>query len=361
MEGQKKDFRKELMENANRICRPGFGILAADESTGTIGKRFDSIKLENTEENRRKYRELLFTAPGVENYISGVILYEETVKQSTKDGQNFMELLKSKGIIPGIKLDKGTANLPGTKDETATLGLDDLAKRCKEFYDKGCRFAKWRAVLKIEDGCPTQQAIQENAWGLARYAAICQENGLVPIVEPEILADGSHSIDKCLVVSQKVFACVFKALQDNNVFFEGMLLKPNMVSPGSSDPNRANVSAQEIAEKTILALSRTVVPAVPGIMFLSGGQSEEEATQNLDEMNKSPLKRPWALSFSYGRALQHSCIKTWAGKDENFSAAQQTLITRAKANSEAQLGKYRPAQGGNTGASESLFVKDYKY
>jgi len=349
------------METANRICRPGFGILAADESTGTIGKRFDSIKLENTEENRRKYRELLFTAPGVENYISGVILYEETVKQSTKEGKAFMDLLKEKGIIPGIKVDKGTAVLPGTRDETATLGLDDLAKRCKEFYDKGCRFAKWRAVIKIDGDCPTAQAIQENAWGLARYAAICQENGLVPIVEPEILADGAHSIDRTLVVSQKVFAAVFQALHDNNIFFEGMLLKPNMVTPGSNDPNRPNVSAREIAEKTILALSRTVVPAVPGIVFLSGGQSEEEATQNLDEMNKSTMKKPWSLSFSYGRALQHSCIKAWAGKDENFVTAQNVLIVRAKANSEATLGKYRPSEGGNTGASESLFVKDYKY
>jgi len=236
-----------------------------------------------------------------------------------------------------------------------------LAKRCKEFYDKGCRFAKWRAVLKIEDGCPTPQAMQENAWGLARYAAICQENGLVPIVEPEIVPDGSHSIDKCLLVTQKVLAVVFKALHDNNIFFEGMLLKPNMVTPGSVDPNRANVSAQEIAEKTILSLSRTVVPAVPGIMFLSGGQSEEEASHNLDEMNKSSLKKPWSLSFSYGRALQHSCIKTWAGKEENFVAAQNVLITRAKANSEASLGKYRPSEGKSSGASESLFVKDYKY
>jgi fructose-bisphosphate aldolase class I len=360
MEG-KKDYRKELMENASRIARPGFGILAADESTGTIGKRFDNIKLENTEENRRKYRELLFTTPGIENYISGVILYEETVKQSTKEGKLFLDLLKEKGILPGIKVDKGTAVLPGTNDETATLGLDDLAKRAKEFYDKGIRFAKWRAVLKIDGDAPTPQAIQENAWGLARYAAICQENGLVPIVEPEILADGAHSIDKSLVISQKVFAAVFKALHDNNIFFEGILLKPNMVTPGSSDPNRASVSAREIAEKTILALSRTVPPAVPGITFLSGGQSEEEATLNLDEMNKSSLKKPWALTFSYGRALQHSTIKTWAGKDENFLAAQNVLITRAKANSEASLGKYRPSEGSGTGASESLFVKDYKY
>jgi len=204
--------------------------------------------------------------------------------------------------------------------------------------------------------------MQENAWGLARYAAICQENGLVPIVEPEILSDGSHSIDKCLHITTKVLAVVFKALHDNNIFFEGMLLKPNMVTPGSSDPNRASISPREIAEKTVLALTRTVVPAVPGIMFLSGGQSEEDATLNLDEMNKTTLKRPWSLSFSFGRALQHSCIKAWGGKDENFVTAQQTLLARAKANSEANLGKYKPSDDSKVaGAQESLFVKDYKY
>jgi fructose-bisphosphate aldolase class I len=358
---EKKDFRAELKENAEKISRRGFGILAADESTGTIGKRFDAIKLENNEENRRAYRELLFTTPGFEKYISGVILFEETTKQSTKDGKKFMDLLKELGVLPGIKVDKGTAIIPGTNDETATLGLDDLAKRAKEFYDIGCRFAKWRAVLKISaDGCPSDVAIQENAWGLARYAAICQANGLVPIVVPEVLNDGDHDIDTCLRASQKVFAAVVKALHDNHVCFEGMLLKPNMITPGSTNANRKNVSPQEIAEKTILALSRTLPAAVPGFMFLSGGQSEEEATLNLNAMNVTPNRVvPWSLSFSYGRALQHSCIKTWNGKPENVKAAQDVLTHRASSNSAAQLGKYQGGEGG--AASESLHVKNYTY
>jgi fructose-bisphosphate aldolase class I len=353
----KQDFRKELLETANALCRPGHGILAADESTGTIGKRFDSIKLENNEENRRRYREILFTTPDFEKYISGVILYEETVKQSTNDGKNFVELLKSKGVISGIKLDKGTQNLPGTDGETATMGLDDLAKRSKEFYERGCRFTKWRAVIKISKGCPTQQAIEENAWGLARYAAICQENGLCPIVEPEVLADGDHDIETCMKVSQKVYAAVVKALHTNNVFFEGMLLKPNMITPGTSCEKKSN--PKEIAERTIITLLRTLPAAVPGVMFLSGGQSEEDASLNLNAMNQSNLKRPWALSFSYGRALQHSVIKTWAGKEENVEKAQEALIVRAKANSEAQLGKYQGSADKN--ANESLFVSNYVY
>lgn len=361
MEG-KKDFRKELMETANKIARPGFGILAADESTGTIGKRFESIKIENSEENARRYRELLFTSDDLEKYISGVILFEGTTKQATKDGKNFVDLLRSRGIIAGIKVDKGTAQIPGAKEgETATLGLDDLAKRAKAFYDIGCRFAKWRAVLKIDNktGCPSDLAIQENAWGLARYASICQDNGLVPIVEPEILCDGEHDIDTCLRVFQKVNAAVFKALADNNIFFEGILLKPNMVTPGTNDANKSKVSNQEIAQKTVAALSRTVVPAVPGIVFLSGGQSEEEATLNLNEMNKLDRVRPWILSFSYGRALQHTCIKTWGGSDDNIKKAQEALITRAKANSEATLGKYKGSN--DAAASESLHVKNYVY
>ena len=317
---QKKDFRAELKENAEKIARRGFGILAADESTGTIGKRFDAIKLENNEENRRAYRELLFTTPEFEKYISGVILFEETCTQSTKSGKKFLDLLKELDVLPGIKVDKGTAIIPGTNDETATLGLDDLAKRAKEFYDMGCRFAKWRAVLKITaDGCPSDLAIQENAWGLARYAAICQANGLVPIVEPEVLNDGDHDIDTCLKASQKVYASVVKALHDNNIYFEGMLLKPNMITPGATNKNRANVTPQEIAHKTVVALSRTLPAAVPGVNFLSGGQSEEDATLNLNAMNQlKDLKTPWTLSFSYGRALQHSCIKAWNGKFMNI-------------------------------------------
>jgi len=355
---EKTDYRKELMETANKIARPGYGILAADESTGTIGKRFESIGLENNSENARRYRELLFTAPELDKYISGVILFDETTKQSTKDGKNFVKLLTERGIVPGIKVDKGVAQIPGALEgETATLGLDDLAKRAKAYYDAGIRFAKWRAVLKIGGGSPTDLAIQENAWGLARYAGICQENGLVPIVEPEILADGDHSIDVALKVFQKVNAAVIKALHDNNIFFEGILLKPNMVTPGTS--SSAKVSAHEIARRTVVGLLRTLPAAVPGVMFLSGGQSEEDASLNLNEMNKLEIRRPWVLSFSYGRALQHSTIRAWAGKDENLEKAQETLIARAKANSEATLGKYQGSKDASAG--ESLHVKDYVY
>jgi len=355
---EKADYRKELLETANRIARPGYGILAADESTGTLGKRFESIGLENSSENARRYRELLLTTPDIEKYISGVIFFDETTKQGTKDGKNFVKLLVEKGIVPGIKVDKGVAQIPGALEgETATLGLDDLAKRTKAYYEQGIRFAKWRAVLKIGDGAPTELAIQENAWGLARYASICQENGLVPIVEPEILSDGDHNIDTALKVFQRVNAAVVKALHDNNIFFEGILLKPNMVTPGTS--SSAKVSAIEIAQRTVVGLSRTLPSAVPGVMFLSGGQSEEEASLNLNEMNRLEIKRPWVLSFSYGRALQHSCIRTWAGKDENHAKAQEVFITRAKANSEATLGKYQGSK--DASASESLHVKNYTY
>jgi len=356
----KVDYRQELAETARKICTPGKGILAADESTGTIAKRFESINTENTEENRRKYRELLFTAEGIENYISGVILFEETCTHATRDGKNLVQLLREKGIVPGIKVDKGLQDIPGTKGESSTKGLDTLAAFAKKHYDLGCRFAKWRAVLKIEEGCPSELAIQENAWGLARYAAICQENGLVPIVEPEILTDGTHSIETCQKVTERVLSAVFRALQQNNIFFEGCLLKPNMVTPGAKSPEKDQITAQEIATRTVVALSRTVVPALVGVMFLSGGQSEEEASVQLNAMNRlENIRRPWALSFSYGRALQHSCLKKWQGKDENWKAAQDALLVRAKANSEAQLGKYVGSQ--DQGSKESLYVANYKY
>eukprot|EP00331_Platyophrya_macrostoma_P021250 CAMPEP_0176445042 /NCGR_PEP_ID=MMETSP0127-20121128/23446_1 /TAXON_ID=938130 /ORGANISM="Platyophrya macrostoma, Strain WH" /LENGTH=357 /DNA_ID=CAMNT_0017830713 /DNA_START=2609 /DNA_END=3682 /DNA_ORIENTATION=+ len=355
---EKADYRKELMETANKIARPGYGILAADESTGTLGKRFEAIGLENNSENARRYRELLFTTPDIEKYISGVIMFDETTKQATKDGVSFVKLLADKGIVPGVKVDKGTAQIPGAMDgETATLGLDDLAKRAKTYYDAGIRFAKWRAVIKIGDGAPTELAIKENAWGLARYAAICQDNGLVPIVEPEILADGNHSIDCALKVFQRVNAAVVKALHDNNIFMEGILLKPNMVTPGTNHGTKA--SNVEIAQRTVVALSRTIPAAIPGIMFLSGGQSEEDASLNLNEMNKLEFKKPWVLSFSFARALQHTCLRTWGGKDENIEKAQSALITRAKANSEATLGKYQGSK--DVSASESLYVKNYTY
>lgn len=355
-----KDYRKELQETANRLCRPGVGLLAADESTGTLGKKFVTINVENVEPNRQRYRELLFTTPSLEKFISGVILFDETARQSTKDGKKFITLLQERGIIPGIKVDKGMIPIPGTNDESATIGLEDLAKRCQEYYGMGIRFAKWRAVLKIGGGCPSDLAIQENVWGLARYAAICQANGLVPIVEPEILSDGPHSIEVSQKVLEKVWYAQIKALQENNVFFEGILLKPSMATPGSTNPDAKKVGAAEIAWRTVLALSRTIPPAIPGIMFLSGGQSEEEASLNLNEMNKiKEIKRPWSLTFSYGRALQNTCVKTWAGKDENLVAAQEALVKRATAHHEAQLGQYAGSKDG--AGSESLFVADYKY
>lgn len=357
---QATDFRKELQETANYLCRPGFGLLAADESTGTLGKKFTPLNVENVEPNRQRYRQLLFTTEGLEKFISGVILFDETARQSTQCGKKFVDLLKSKGIVPGIKVDKGMIPLPNTNDESATIGLEDLAKRCQEYYQMGIRFAKWRAVLKIGNNCPSDLAIQENVWGLARYAAICQANGLVPIVEPEILSDGPHTIEVSQKVLEKVWSAQIKALTENNVFFEGILLKPSMATPGSTNPDAKKVSSAEIAWRTVLALSRTIPPAIPGIMFLSGGQSEEEASLNLNEMNKiTGIKRPWSLSFSYGRALQNTCVKTWTGKDENLAKAQEALIKRAQSHSEATFGKFAGSKDG--AGQESLFVADYKY
>ncbi|VFQ88048.1 unnamed protein product [Cuscuta campestris] len=352
-------FADELIANAAYIVTPGKGILAADESTGTIGKRLSSINVENVEENRRALRELLFTTPGAFDYISGVILFEETLYQKASSGIPFVELMKKGGVLPGIKVDKGTVELAGTNGETTTQGLDGLAERCKKYYEAGARFAKWRAVLKIGDTEPSQLAINENANGLARYAIICQQNGLVPIVEPEILVDGAHDINKCADVTERVLAACFKALNDHHVLLEGILLKPNMVTPGFDS---AKVSPEVVAEYTVRALQRTVPAACPGVMFLSGGQSEHEATLNLNAMNKlKETKKPWSLSFSFGRALQQSTLKAWAGKEENVKKAQEVFLTRCKANSEATLGTYSSSANLGYGASESLHVKDYKY
>jgi len=354
-------YEQELRETANFIVTRGKGILAADESTGTIGKRFEAIKLENNENNRRDYRELLFRAEGWGNYISGVILYEETLNQKAADGTPLIDLIRAAGVIAGIKVDKGLAIIPGTDEETLTQGIDGLGARCADYYKKGVRFAKWRAVLKIGNGCPSENAIIENARGLAMYGAICQQNGLVPIIEPEVLMDGEHSIEVCGLVGQRVWEATIKALQEQNVLLEGILLKPSMITPGS-EWKGTPASHEQIAAATIRVLQRTIPPAVPGVTFLSGGQSEEEATLNLNAMNvlASKTKAPWALSFSYGRALQASTIKAWAGKPENVKLAQQTFLVRAKANSEAQFGRY-VASHASAAASESLFVKDYKY
>jgi len=353
-----QNIAKELVENAQKICAPGKGILAADESTGTIKKRFDSSGIENSEANRAAYRSLLFTTKDIGQYISGAILYEETLFQKNAEGVPMTQLLKNAGILPGIKVDMGIVPLPQSNEETSTQGLDGLAQRCKNYYEAGARFAKWRAVLKIGDGMPSALSISETAHTLARYAAICQENRLVPIVEPEILSDGDHDIVRCAYETEKVLTAVFRALNEHHILLEGCLLKPNMVTPGAECKKRSNPS--EIAFYTVRTLQRTVPPALVGVTFLSGGQSEEEASINLNAMNVLPKeRRPWALTFSYGRALQATCIKTWAGKPENVKAAQDTLTVRAKANSEASLGKYAGSKDG--AGTETLFVKGYVY
>ncbi|KAI3746334.1 hypothetical protein L6452_08762 [Arctium lappa] len=354
----KGKYADELIANATYIGTPGKGILAADESTGTIGKRLSSINVENTESNRRALRELLFCTPGAMQYLSGVILFEETLYQKTAAGKLFVDVMKEAKVLPGIKVDKGTVELPGTNGETTTQGLDGLGARCAQYYSAGARFAKWRAVLKIGPNEPSQLAINENAYGLARYAMICQENGLVPIVEPEILVDGPHDINKCADVTERVLAACYKALNDHHVLLEGTLLKPNMVTPGSDSKK---VAPEVVAEYTVRALQRTMPSAVPAVVFLSGGQSEEEATVNLNAMNQYKGKKPWSLSFSFGRALQQSTLKAWAGKDENVKKAQEAFLARCKANSEATLGKYQGGGSLSEGASESLHVKDYKY
>ena len=346
---------KELVETANKICTPGKGILAADESTGTIKKRFDACGIDCTVENRAAYRALLFTANNIGEYISGAILYEETLYQNAPDGTPMVELLKRADIIPGIKVDMGVVPLPGTDGETATQGLDGLGARCKKFYEAGARFAKWRAVLKIGNGFPSNLSIQETAHTLARYAVICQENGLVPIVEPEILNDGDHSIERCALETEKTLAAVFKALHDHHVLLEGCLLKPNMVLSGYEAAQKATPA--QVGYYTLRTLQRTAPPALVGVVFLSGGQSEEEASVNLSAINAQQGKKPWTLTFSYGRALQASTIKAWAGKAENVAVAQETLLKRAKANFEAALGKYQ----GSGEAQESLHVKNYVY
>nr|XP_042117902.1 fructose-bisphosphate aldolase A-like [Peromyscus maniculatus bairdii] len=352
--------KKELADIARRIVAPGKGILAADESTASIAKRLQSIGAENTEENRRFYRQLLLTADDrVNSCIGGVILFHETLYQKTDDGCPFPQVIKSKGGVVGIKVDKGVVPLAGTNGETTTQGLDGLAERCAQYKKDGADFAKWRCVLKIGEHTPSALAIMENANVLARYASICQQNGIVPIVEPEILPDGDHDLKRCQYVTEKVLAAVYKALSDHHIYLEGTLLKPNMVTPGQACTQKC--SNEEIAIATVTALRRTVPPAVPGVTFLSGGQSEEEASINLNAINKCPLVKPWALTFSYGRALQASALKAWGGKKENLKAAQEEYIKRAQANSLACQGKYTPSGQSGSAASESLFVSNHAY
>nr|CCQ42786.1 aldolase homolog B [Leucosolenia complicata] len=354
--------KRELRETARAIVAPGKGLLAADESTGTMGKRFANIGVENTEENRRRYRQLLFTCDkSMTNSISGAILFHETLYQKTDSGTPFVKLLTDMGIVPGIKVDKGVVLLAGTNSETTTQGMDDLGKRCKQYYDDGARFAKWRCVLKIGEHTPSPVAILENANVLARYASTCQQNGLVPIVEPEVLPDGTHDLARCQTVSEKVLAAVYKALSDHHVYLEGTLLKPNMVTPGMECPDRSSYKPEDIALATVTALQRTMPAAVPGVTFLSGGQSEEEASRNLNAINQLDANKPWALTFSYGRALQASTLAAWKGKDELLKAGQEAFLKRATINGQAAAGKYNPEGASGNAAGESLHVANHMY
>jgi fructose-bisphosphate aldolase, class I len=327
----------ELARIAQGMVTKGKGILAADESTGTIKKRFDSIKIDSTEEHRRSYREMLFTAPGVADSVSGVIMYDETIHQKTKDGIAFPQYLTQKGILPGIKVDTGAKPLAAFPGETITEGLDGLRERLMEYRQLGARFAKWRAVIDIGAGIPTWAAIKANAHALGRYAALCQENDIVPIVEPEVLMDGDHSIERCAEVTELTLATVFDELFQQRILLEGMVLKPNMVISGKQAANRA--TPQMVAESTLRVLKRHVPPAVPGIAFLSGGQSPTESTLHLSLMNKMG-PTPWALTFSYGRALQDNALKIWGGAAGNFSAGQKEFAKRAKLNGLATSGRY---------------------
>jgi len=327
-----------LAATAQKMVAENRGLLAIDESSGTIKKRFDTISVPSTEENRRDYRANILRADGLGRYIGGVILFDETLRQSAADGTKIVELIKTQGIVSGIKVDKGTKPLAGFVGETTTEGLDGLAARVEEYVALGAGFAKWRAVIHIGDGYPTSTGIEANAHGLARYARICQEGGLVPVVEPEVLMDGDHDIDTCQRVTEATLDAVFAALKAHGVALEGMILKPNMVIAGSDCPTQAG--ADEIAAKTVATLRRCVPAAMPGIAFLSGGQTEVEATVNLNAMNAKFGPNPWKLSFSYGRALQASALKAWGGKAENEAAARDALLQRAHLNSLACAGTY---------------------
>jgi fructose-bisphosphate aldolase class I len=336
-----KAMSKQELENvAQAMVAKGKGILAADESMGTIKRRFDSIKIDSNENNRRAYREMLFTTKGLEEAVSGVILFDETLRTAASDGTQFSQVLSKKGIMPGIKVDKGPVDIPGFPGETVTEGLDGLRARMKEYRELGAKFAKWRAVITIGDGIPTYTCLQANAHALARYAALCQEGGIVPIVEPEVLLDGGHPIERCEEVTQETLRITFSALLEQRVHLEGMILKPSMVVSGKDNARQAGVD--EVAERTIRCLKRTVPGAVPGIAFLSGGQSAVSATEHLNKMNQLG-PHPWQVSFSYARALQDPALKAWKGEAGNVAAAQKIFYHRAKMNSAARTGGYTKA------------------
>lgn len=329
--------KQELESVAQAMVAKGKGILAADESMGTIKRRFDSIKIESNETNRRAYRDLLFTTKGIEEAISGVILFDETIRTAANDGTPFSQLLAKKGIIPGIKVDKGPVDIPGFPGEVVTEGLDGLRGRLKEYKELGAKFAKWRAVISIGDGIPTYTCLDENAHALARYAGLCQEAGIVPIVEPEVLLDGNHTVERCEEVTEKTLRITFSRLTQQRVHLEGMVLKPSMVVSGKGNPRQAGI--EEVAERTLRCLKRAVPAAVPGIAFLSGGQSAVSATEHLNAMNKMG-PHPWEVAFSYARALQDPALKAWKGEASNVPAAQKIFYHRAKCNGAARTGSY---------------------
>jgi fructose-bisphosphate aldolase class I len=329
----------DLKSTAEALVAENKGILAADESFPTIEKRFKSISIESTEENRRAYRDMLFGTPGLEEYVSGVILFDETLRQQSSDGVDFAEVLSSRGIIPGIKVDKGAKDLALFPGEKITEGLDGLRDRCNEYFEMGARFTKWRAVINIGDDVPTNFGIHANGHALARYAALSQEAGLVPIVEPEVLMDGSHSIDRCYEVTAQTLEALFQQLSLHNVDLAGTLLKTNMVLSGKDASDRAGV--EEVARQTVKCLTENVPAEIPGVVFLSGGQSDQEATAHLDAMNKLG-SHPWELSFSYGRALQAPALDAWKGDPSNVEAGRKALYHRAKLNGLARSGSYSP-------------------
>lgn len=351
--------RQELIATANLLASSGKGLLAADESTGTIGKRFAPINLENSEANRRAYRSLLATTPGLGDYVSGVILFEETLFQDATDGTPIVEHFRRQGIVPGIKVDQGVQPLAGAlAGETFTCGLVGLQERAARYYARGARFAKWRAVLRMSgEGAPSPLAIRENAWGLARYARTVQEEGLVPIVEPELLMDGDHSIASTAAAQELVLRAVYDALADNGVLLEGTVLKPAMTTAGAS--HGGSQRPEDVGELTLRTLARTVPSSVPAVLFLSGGLGEEEASVYLNAINQAArqCRAPWHLGFSFGRALQHSCLRHWGGT--NLEAGQRALLARAQANGEASRGHYSP--GSQPSLDGSLFVADYAY
>jgi fructose-bisphosphate aldolase class I len=329
----------ETLESvATTLVTEGKGILAADESVATLTRRFDALGIESTEQSRRAYREMLFTTRGVAEFISGAILYDETIRQKSSDGKPLAEVLLSHGIIPGIKVDTGAEPLAGSPDETVTEGLDGLRDRLVEYHGMGARFAKWRAVIRITDNLPSRACVSANAHALARYAALCQEQGLVPIVEPEVLMNGAHAIERCEEVTGRVHHAVFAALFEQGVSLEDMLLKPSMVIAGKDCSRQAPVG--EVAAATLRCLRRHVPAAVPGIVFLSGGQKDKLATEHLNAINRLPGPKPWKLSFSYGRALQDAALEAWHGRDENVKAGQQAFYRRARFNGAATRGEY---------------------